>query len=373
MPLHELSFSGFRNLGPSKLTPALRTNLFYGENGAGKTSVLEAIHTLSLGRSFRTTSFQKVINYELSDAVVSGVFSGFASSNSSPIRIGVQRTKLGEVTAKAGGENLATVGELARYIPLQLLEPHSFQLLEGSPKLRRSFMDWGVFHVKHEFHSLWIRYQRCLKQRNTVLKRGKMGGLSAVSQLEVWDTELVTLAEQIDQVRQEYLAAFRPHFDKVCEQLIDFGSVELGYFKGWAKDQPFAEVLKEDQYKDQEIGYTRKGPHRADLRLKLEGRAVQEILSRGQTKMLVFALKLAQIETVSALAERKPLVLIDDLPSELDGDHRQKVADLLYHSGVQLFVTGVARDSLEDHWPEGECKVFHVEHGAVSEVFHRTE
>ncbi len=367
MSLLELSFSGFRNLSSTKLTPSRQTNIFYGENGAGKTSVLEAIHTLSLGRSFRATTFQKVIHYDEPEAVVSGSW----EHNNSPIRIGVQRSKSGEVTVKAGGEALSTVGELARYIPLQLLEPQSFQLLEGSPKLRRSFLDWGVFHVKHEFHALWIRYQRCLKQRNSVLKRGKMGGSTVLPQLEVWDRELASLAEKIDEARQSYLAAFRPYFDKVCGQLIDFGHVELGYFRGWSKDQSFETVLKEDGQKDVDIGYTRKGPHRADLRLKLEGRPVQEILSRGQTKMLVFALKLAQIETVSALAERKPIVLVDDLPSELDGDHRQKVATLLFDSGVQLFVTGVARDNLEDHWLDGECKVFHVEHGDVNEVFHR--
>lgn len=362
MSLLEISFSGFRNLNPAKLSLSPQTNLFFGENGSGKTSVLEVIHTLSLGRSFRTTSFQKVINYEQSEAVVSGAWTG--ENSTTPIRIGVQRSKKGEVSAKAEGEYLSTVGELARYIPIQTLEPHSFELLEGSPKLRRKFLDWGVFHVKHDFHMLWSRYQRCLKQRNTLLKHGKM----EASLQRVWDAELITLAEQIDVARQGFLSEFRPYFDKVCHKLIDFGEVELRYFRGWDRDQNFSDTLTSEVSKDLDIGYTRKGPHRADLRLKVGSRSVQEVLSRGQTKMLVFALKLAQIEAVSALSEKKPVVLVDDLPSELDGNHRQKVADLLYSSGVQVFATGVAQQSLSAHWPEADCKMFHVKHGGITEV-----
>ena len=173
MSLTQLNIHAVRNLREVKLGGLGRVNVFYGANGSGKTSVLEAVHLLGMARSFRSTSARTLIMHgEESCTVFGAVHSGVQGGRC--CRLGIQRQLTGEASIKIGGSPAQAVSELVEQLPLQVINADSFDLLTGPPRTRRQYLDWGVFHVEHAFLSQWQRFQRCIKQRNNLLRRGKI-------------------------------------------------------------------------------------------------------------------------------------------------------------------------------------------------------
>lgn len=225
-----------------------------------------------------------------------------------------------------------------------------------------------MFHVKHhEFLPLWKRTQKVLKQRNSLLRHGKITGSSCSSQLSVWDVELVKAAEAVDQLRQQYFDRLTPVFQDVLSQLTSLADIKVGYYRGWDRERPLAEVLKENTVRDFQTGYTQSGPQRADIRVRLEGSNAVDILSRGQLKLVVCALKLAQGYLFSKMTGSQCVFLVDDLPSELDVPHRKAMCRILQNMQSQVFITCAEPGALVDCWePEINLKVFHVKQGSVN-------
>lgn len=183
MSLSRITVTAVRNLHPVTLSPSSRINILHGANGSGKTSVLEAIHLLGLARSFRSTRLQPVIHYEQPACTIFGQVQ-LAEGGSS--NLGISRDRQGELQIRIDGQNARSAAQLADLLPLQLINPDSFRLLEGAPKIRRQFLDWGVFHVEHRFLGAWQRLQKALRQRNSWLRHGTLDGASQAA----WDREL---------------------------------------------------------------------------------------------------------------------------------------------------------------------------------------
>ena len=152
MSLRRIMVTAVRNLHPVTLSPSPRINILYGANGSGKTSVLEAVHLLGLARSFRSTRLNPVIQYEQPACTVFGEVELTSGGTSN---LGVSRERQGEFTIRIDGQNAKSAAQLAELLPLQLINPDSFRLLEGAPKIRRQFLDWGVFHVEPRFLPAW--------------------------------------------------------------------------------------------------------------------------------------------------------------------------------------------------------------------------
>ncbi|WP_034840270.1 DNA replication/repair protein RecF [Endozoicomonas numazuensis] len=366
MTIHKLMIKDVRNLASATFSPSPDINILYGLNGSGKTSVLESIHLLGLARSFRSARLKPVIRHKQGKCTV---FAQIQSNNERLIPVGVSRDIEEEnFQIRVAGESLKSTSELARLLPLQIINPDTFKLLEGSPKQRRQFLDWGVFHVKHnEFLPLWKRTQKALKQRNSLLRHGKITGSSLSSQLSVWDAELVRAAEAVDQLRKQYFDQLTPVFQDVLSKLTSLPEIKISYNRGWDKERSLAEVLKENAVRDLQTGYTQSGPQRADIRVRLEGSNAVDILSRGQLKLVVCALKLAQGYLFSKANNSQCIFLVDDLPSELDAPHRKSMCRILQNMQSQVFITCVEPGALVDCWePEIDLKVFHVKQGSVN-------
>ncbi|OED41441.1 DNA replication/repair protein RecF [Endozoicomonas sp. (ex Bugula neritina AB1)] len=359
--IQKLTITDVRNLASISFHPSPSINVLYGLNGSGKTSILEAIHLLGLARSFRSSRLRPVINRESDKCTV---FGRLETQDLGIVPVGVARDVKGETALiRVGGESLRSTSDLAKLLPLQVINPDTFRLLEGSPKLRRHFIDWGVFHVKHgDFIPLWKRMQKALKQRNSLLRHGRING----SELPAWDHEFVKASEAVDKLRQEYLKQLIPMFHDVLSQLTDLTDVSISYYRGWDRDRRLADVLQAGVQRDAQTGYTHSGPQRADLRIKLGKVNAVDILSRGQLKLVVCALKLAQGFLYSELSGKKCIFLVDDLPSELDSPHRRALCRLLLKMGCQTFITCVEHIALENCWlPEAEVKLFHVKQGTI--------
>ncbi len=358
MPLEQLSIENFRNLTKLKLKLSPGVNFFYGENGSGKTSLLEAMYFLGMGRSFRNHQLKPIVQFSEAGFYLYGEVrtrSGMLTP------IGLQRTLSATNRTKINGEEVKAVAKLAEVLPLQLIEPHSYQLIEEGPKLRRQFIDWGMFHVEHAFYPLWSRYQRALKQRNHLLRQGAQDVL-----LAPWNDEIVKSGEQLHKMRQAYVKAFELVFQEILPKMLLDKEVVLNYTPGWlASTLSLQEALEKNQLKDKTLGYTSIGPHRADLSLRVNGNAVAHIYSRGQQKLLISALFLAQGKLLESLSGKSCLYLIDDLASELDVGSRERLIAVLRSINAQVCLTGIYPSDIMDFI--SDAKMFHVEHGRVNE------
>ena len=360
MSLHRLNVTALRNLHAVTLFPSPRINILSGENGSGKTSLLEAIHMLGLARSFRSTRLQPVIQFDHESLTVFGEL----NANSGVRSLGVSRSRNGEPQIRIDGQPVRSSAQLALALPVQLINPDSFRLLEGNPRVRRQFLDWGVFHVEPRFFIAWQRLQRSLRQRNSWLRHGTIDAVAEAS----WSRELTQASDEIDTFRRNYILALKPLFEATLAKLLDLPNLVLSYYRGWDKDRTLAEVLQNSLSRDQQLGYTQAGPQRADLRLRVGTFNAVDVLSRGQQKLVVCALKIAQGHLVNQYRTGECVYLVDDLPSELDETHRQALCGLLEDLNCQVFITCVDNKILEKCWcADTPVTMFHVEHGSISQ------
>jgi DNA replication and repair protein RecF len=363
MALGRLDITAVRNLKQLSLRELCSTNVFYGANGGGKTSVLESIYILGMARSFRSARVKSVIQH---DAPSCTVFGEVQRSDGGHSVVGVTRERGGGVQIRINGSAVNSVSALAEHLPLQVINARSFDLLTGSPVDRRRYLDWGVFHVEPGYHVLWQRFQKCIKQRNSLLRRGK----SSPGELRPWSQELGEAGEQLDQQRRDYFRALQPALSELLERLSPtLPQLELRYRRGWDKNNSLLQVLDSTEKTDREQGYTHAGPQRADLRVLCDGRDAGEILSRGQQKLVVCALKLAQGQLLAQHRGRTCIYLVDDLPSELDVGHCRTVCEVLGELKTQVFISCIEKTDITGSWSGAGLAesgaVFHVEQGAI--------
>ncbi|WP_440054610.1 DNA replication/repair protein RecF [Pseudoalteromonas sp. T1lg65] len=360
MSLTHLSLNNFRNIEAITFSPCEAINVIFGENGSGKTSLLEAIYFLSSGKSFRTNLSKLLIRHESEKCLVHGK----KQLNSLSIPVGISKSRLGETVLKIQGQSSRRISELAMILPIQVITPESYELFFGGPKERRKFLDLGVFHVEHAFFSAWKTFNQVLKQRNALLK-ARPANLS--QQLAYWDAQFVSLAEQINTHREAYISRFQEHFfDKIGDISPIFKGLEIRFQPGWKGE--LKEVLAAQLERDVKLGYTSKGPHKADFNFYADGHSAENILSRGQLKLLLYALKVTQSELIDLECNKQSILLIDDLPSELSEETKLSVSHLLARCRSQLFITAITPESIAAvvEPMEREVKMFHVKHGSLT-------
>jgi DNA replication and repair protein RecF len=356
--IRKLNIVNIRNIREATMEPSPAVNLLHGENGSGKTSILESIHLLATGRSFRSAKLDSLINNTESKAVA---YMELASGHS----VGLSKSRRQAHRLKLDKQPQRNWDTIARELPVQILDATSFLLLEGGPKARRRFLDWGVFHVEPSFLSSWRRSRKCIANRNLLLKQSRLDR----AQLQAWDAELCQAANAVHAAREQYFNQFLPVFSVVYESLADSATqgLSLAYHRGWDSAKELEEVLEETRSQDEKYGASQNGPHRADIAVKIGNRPAVETLSRGQQKILVSALKIAQGILLTRSLDRHCIYLVDDLPAELDLVNRSKILNQLMDLGGQLFVTCVDLDALEKCLPEApEMATFHVERGTIT-------
>lgn len=357
--LSQLQITKFRNLHNVTLQPATQVNLFLGENGAGKTSLLEAIYLLGLGRSFRTRQLKNIVEHEQSQCRVIAKIAGRTP-------VGFQFDLQHGIQIRLNNAPLKKLSDLASHLPLQFIPANCHEFFELGPRFRRKLVDWGLFHVEQAFLYHWQSYKKCLQQRNAGLRQQKSD-----SEIQLWDPHLVRHGEQLNTLRQSYLQrlleVFKPIFCRICPELADT-KFTLRYLSGWPKEHLFADVLKQSLLRDRALAYTRSGAHAADWSLRMDGADPAEMLSRGQQKLFFLALSLAQVELLMQQRQTQTILLIDDLSSELDDQHQQIVLNLLASMPVQSFISST-NHSLSRYLLAGEQHaVFHVKHGDIESV-----
>lgn len=360
MALSRLSLTHLRNIDSADLSLGEGVNLFYGANGSGKTSLLEAVHMLATGRSFRSRQHRAVIQEGAEALTIFGRLDGGDSLGVERLRSGGGRIRINRAPAESSSR-------LASCLPLQVINSDSFSALDGGPGVRRRLLDWTVFHVEHGYAQEWKNYQIALRQRNALLRRGKI----SPEQMDIWEQRLAQSGNRVDELRRAVFGELQAITSAFIRELPDspLTRVELSYRRGWRRELDLHRALAESRDGDLAQGHTRSGPHRADLRFTVAGEAAQHILSRGQQKMLVCALRTAMAELVRQ-HNQKPVFLVDDLPAELDKDNQTRFAHWVSRCASQVLVTGIDREATSRPWltlpsPWNCPTVFHVEHGRI--------
>lgn len=360
MKLEQLQILSFRNLSEVNLEPATDLNIIYGLNGSGKSSFLEALHYLGFARSFRTSKHQHVIQHGQER------FTLFckASNDNREYKLGLQRLRNGDVQVKLNGEKAHKGSELVKLFPVQIFTPQSSDVITGSPKLRRKFLDWGLFHVEHSFFNISNLYSKCLKQRNAVLRKGIV--INAAEE-EFWLAKLAEYGEQLSQLRINYLQQLEPYIQQNLTKFLPEFCFKISYHRGWENELSLFDSLQKNRERDVKSRYSTTGPHKAEFKFKVDGINAADSLSRGQLRMLMAGLQLAQTQHLNQSRNSSSIFLLDDIGAELDAGKRDVFISSLLESNAQIFVTAIDKQQINLLSNDKIKKVFHVEHGQVKE------
>lgn len=349
--LTHLHVQHVRNITSAHL-PLQQFNVISGINASGKTSLLEAVYCLSCGKSFRSGSIKTLIQQQHpSFSVV-----GWLDHPTHPYSIGIERD-YSELKIKIAGNWVKTVSELARHLAVQIIHPESHEIFTQGSLLRRQLIDWGIFYNQPDFFAVWRRYYQVLKQRNQALK-----SQVAPAAVRAWNPELIKTGEVLIEYRQAYSQQLLPYLQEYIEALLNLSSVDIELYNGLMSGKTLSESLEHSFAKDLALGHTRYGAHRSDWILKINKVPVQYYLSRAQQKLLICAIRLAQARLFRALNQQPCVLLLDDLPAELDASRRETLMALLLPLAMQVLVTTTDESLLPlKIWPD--FAMFHVKQG----------
>lgn len=380
--IEHIQITNLRNLSPCTRLALSKYNIFIGENGSGKTSLLEAVFLLSRGKSFRHHEPKRYITHHQKSCTI------WASTTQHTLAVqkNLDERALASTVLKLDKQVVNTQSVLSYKLPTALIDPSGMTALEEGSGSRRQLLDWLVFHVKPEFYHHWLSHQKALKQRNLLLKTmyANQNFVERAKEVEAWDYQLVYHAHQLHQYRQAVFEHWRVFFKEMITRLLPHyaAQIDLSYQAGFDATADFRQLLSDRLQADVELGYTRIGAHRADVMVvfkehqgefKLKEQAVN-VLSRGEKKLLIVALHLSQLQMIcQSDYQYTPVVLIDDIDAELDDAAIKKVFDVLAKLSCQVFVTSLNMRSIEMmrqkiKASDDVIKMFHVKQGVITEI-----
>ncbi len=353
MALQTIKIGDFRCIEEATVALDGHSALIVGANGAGKTSLLEAVYCLSRGRSFRAGRIERLVR--------SGArrFTLFAEHT-----VSEHTHKLGLAAGRGIREiridqqPAATLAELAHVLSVEVIDPEVHGLIAEGPDVRRRFLDYGVFHVEPTFVDYWRRYRRALSQRNQALRQR----LSWDS-IEPWTEQLIEAATVVSSMRRDQLQRLQSCLASIGPKLLPDVNIKLSYRQGWEANSSLRDALEEGRASDFELGQTHRGPHRADLVIEYDGARARQRVSRGQQKLIAAALVLAQVEVLANHKQQRPVLLVDDPAAELDSDSLGRLMDCIEPLDCQIIATALR---IEPRLGELSDRVFHVERGVFS-------
>lgn len=360
MAVNKLFVGDFRNIENASLDLHSDVNFIIGDNGSGKSSLLEAIFYLGHGKSFRSAKIENLLQHNKSSFVVS-------AKTDRDCQLGVRKvfdSSAGNTEIRIDGEKQAKLSSLAKNVAVQVITPESFKLFFGGPKQRRRFIDLGLFHVKHSFSDIWREFSRILKQRNACL-RNKTDDAT----LTYWTDIFADSSQQIADLRAGYVSELTNELSFWLKVMLPSVSddIVIQYLQGWNSKKSLLEVLSQYREKELATGYSLFGAQKFDVRFILNGTSLDNQLSRGQQKLFLLALTFAQAKLIERVNRVKPILLIDDVGAELDSNSRTLLSKAVKAIDCQIIVTAIDKAAVEQLVPlEKNYKMFHVKHGKLS-------
>lgn len=359
MKLASVSIENCRKIETANLDLSPSINLIIGKNGSGKTSIVEALSILSSGRSFQTRSISEVIKSGREKLLITAKLEVDGTIS----HVGIEKHPH-ETRIRINKKNIRSQAELSQYIPVTIIHPDSIKLIVGSPKERRSYLDWIGFYLLPEYHQQWKHHQRILKQRNAYLRTQNIG-----DDFDYWTRELIAAQSILHEKRLLIVSLLSEEIDFFRELLLSNSEISVDLSNGFSKVETFEDCNTLVFYQSklqQELKMRRTlyGIHRSDMGIFLDNSPAHISASRGQLKLLSTLLLLAQSNIIRTRDELSGLVIVDDMTSELDEFNQSILLDTLNQLKQQVLLTAPVLSKVFNKY---EMKMFHVKHGVIFE------
>jgi len=360
MSIEKLTVFNFRNLASEPIVFSDNINFVIGDNGSGKSSILEAIFYLGHGKSFRTSLIENLVMHNKVKFVVS-------AKDNKGLQLGVAKdfdTGLTEI--RIDGEKHRQLSQLAKNVAVQVITPESFKLFFGGPKQRRRFIDLGLFHVKQSFSDSWKEFSRVLKQRNACLRNR-----ADTEILNYWTQVFCQASVNVAKLRDDYIkelsAELKPWLVLMLPSLAK--DISISYMQGWNSKKSLSDILEQNKEREIKSGFSLYGAQKFDVKFLTGNVIIDNQLSRGQQKLFLLALTFAQAKLIEKVKRVKPILLIDDVGAELDLNSRTLLNQAIEELDCQVIITAIDQVAVEPLVPsDNNYKMFHVKHGLISAI-----
>jgi len=367
MQLKELSLHQFKNHHHSEISFSSGVNAFIGPNGSGKTNVLDAIHYLSMCKSYLNSIDKQNIEFNEKFFSISGIW----EYDKKKYTVNCSYKLGSKKTVKLNKKEYDKLADHIGRFPVVFISPYDGDLINEGSELRRKWIDGIISQVNPRYLSHLQSYQKVLNQRNALLKNMHEHRLFDLESIEVWDVQMVKLGNEIHRIRAEFVTSFIPIFKKFYDEIgIEEENVKIAY-RSQLNEFDFSELLKENHTKDSFTQYSNVGTHKDDLLFTIKDHPIKKFGSQGQQKSFIIALRLAQFEWLKTMKETSPILLLDDIFDKLDHERVQKLVSLVT---TKFFGQVIISDTDKDRMVKLlnslsiQSKLFETENGTVKEI-----
>lgn len=368
MKIRQITLKNYRNYETCAVSFSPKLNLIIGPNGQGKTNLLEALYVSGFGKSFRTSKDVEWIKLGEEATFIRLEYEKMGQSGQ--IEIKLLKNKKKEI--KVNGVHLTKMSELIGYLNLVLFSPEDLRLVKESPGERRKFIDRELSHISPAYCHHLIRYNKILDQRNTALKQMNFQKKLSPELLDIWDEQLAEFGAHLILRRHDFIEKLSPVSAQIHSEITEekenlfvnyICSIKITNFKEYDTiKSDFLETLSKNRLKDYERGFTQYGPHRDDLGLEIDGKELRTYGSQGQQRTAALALKLSEIEIIYNVVGEYPVLLLDDVMSELDV-RRQNYLIKTFDKVQTIITTTEVGQIYRDHLQSG--RLFEVSEGSI--------
>ncbi len=356
MYVSRLKLYGFRNYKSEEFEFFPGTNILYGNNAQGKTNVLEALYLFSIGKSFRTQQDREIINFDENFTRISVEFEDIRRTNE--IEIVIRRDRKKQI--KINGVPISKMGELIGLFSVVLFSPDELNLTKGSPNARRKFLDIALSQMKPKYYHILRRYNKVLEQRNNLIKKMRFSpNDSAKETLFVWNEKLADYGMAIIEYRKDFIERLNKFSQKIHQE-ISGENFSVKYKPAFSTKEEFCEKLNSSLDKEIEQGFTLYGPHRDDIDIFTEEKDIKTYGSQGQHRSAVLSLKLAQADMMYEDTGEYPVLLLDDIMSELDSVRRAYLVNKIKNKQVIITCTDADETGIKS-----DSHLIHIENGKI--------
>ena len=344
MFIKNLKLFNFKNHSEKSFDFSPEINCFVGNNGAGKTNILDALHYLSMAKSFLGNLDAQNILHDSDFFAIEAEIQGEEKNDI----IKVQLPKEGKKIIKKNDKTYERIADHIGFLPSVMISPYDANLISDGSESRRKFLDAMISQTDSDYLFALIQYQKTLQQRNALLKYFAKNRTFDLDSLEIYNEPLTKFGTQIFEKRQRFVASILPTIQHFYEIISKGNEKVTVIYESNLNEQNFEEILSENLEKDRVLTYTSRGIHKDDLRFEMNGNLIKKFGSQGQQKSFLIALKLAQIKRIKDITNKNPILLLDDIFDKLDDNRVSQLIELVNQQNFgQIFITDTHRERTE--------------------------
>lgn len=359
MKIENLKLINYRNYNNLDITFSNTLNLIYGNNGSGKSNLIEAIYMLALTKSFRTNSDANLIKKGAKDTIIKGVV-----ITNEKTRYQLDLSENGK-KVYIDSDKVNKISDYVSRINIILFNPLDTKIISDSPSFRRKMLDIEISQINKEYLLLLSSYNKVLKHRNAYLKQLYLNGNASSEYLDILTRKLVDFGLKIHNIRQDYIDMVNEHISKIYKNIFEYGDLQIKYKSSYGKKDfdKVMEFYQKSYRKEMAFGKTLTGIHHDDIDFVLDGNSIKEYGSVGQQKNAIISFKLSELLIVKKVKNQYPILILDDLFSELDDQKINNIINML-NKEVQTFITTTNIDKIDKKLLK-DSTIFRVENGNV--------